>query len=160
LDSARAVGLPVEPLEAKIDEGLLKGADDAPIVNAVRGLAMRLTEARRVLGATASTGDMVAASSALFAGLTPAQVGRLRDARATAGETPRGSLAAALVAAADLAARGVPRGAAVDALASLLTRNAGDELLFRFSAEVDREIGRGTSPLQATETTLRTIRPG
>jgi len=46
MDSARAAGLPTTPLAAKAAEGVLKGADDAHIVEAVRSLAKALGEAR------------------------------------------------------------------------------------------------------------------
>ena len=53
-DSARAAGLPHEPLILKALEGASKGADSARIVTAVRALGGRLQEAARALGPAAA----------------------------------------------------------------------------------------------------------
>ncbi|HEX9936922.1 MAG TPA: hypothetical protein VGB15_07360, partial [Longimicrobium sp.] len=50
VDSARAEGLPTEPLTAKALEGASKGADAGRIVASVRTLAGRLRTAREALG--------------------------------------------------------------------------------------------------------------
>lgn len=157
IDSAQAAGIPAEPLYAKIDEGLLKGANDSVIVAAVRALTARLRDVIGVLGTSSSTGDLLAGASALKAGLTPAQLRRLREARIAGGTGARGSLAGALVTAADLASRGVPSGRAVDALVSLLARNASDDILLWFRRDVDREISRGIEPGMAAQSTLEAI---
>src|SRR5262245_30195979 len=68
-DSARARGLPSDPLFAKAAEGVLKGADSTRIVDAVRRLLGELETARSSLGACAGSGELAAAASALHAGV-------------------------------------------------------------------------------------------
>ena len=53
VDSARAQGIPVEPLMEKVYEGMGKGADGPRIVAAVRSLTLEMASAHRALGSTA-----------------------------------------------------------------------------------------------------------
>jgi len=50
VDSARAQGIPVEPLMEKVYQGLAMGADGSRIVVAVRSLTFEMGNAHRVLG--------------------------------------------------------------------------------------------------------------
>ena len=84
VDSARAVGIPADPLIDKALEGATKRASPERIVAAVRGLAQRLGVARSVLGANVPSADLVAAAGALYEGVTPSDLARLRDARTNA----------------------------------------------------------------------------
>src|SRR5690349_2582705 len=61
-DSVRAVSLPDDQLYAKEMEGVLKGAEDAHILTAVRALASELREARTALGSGVDPADLVAAA--------------------------------------------------------------------------------------------------
>ncbi|HEY7233447.1 MAG TPA: hypothetical protein VH539_04815 [Gemmatimonadaceae bacterium] len=157
-DSLRAVRLPDEPLYAKAAEGVLKGAEDARIIVAVRALARELGEARAALGAAADDADLVAAASALHVGATPAMLTRLQDTHraATNGAT---SLATPLVALADLLTRRVPAPAAAAAIDSLVARRApaGDFAALRAAVERDIDAGRApeASVLQRTQVLLR-----
>ena len=58
VDSARAQGLPVEPLMEKVYEGMGKGADGPRIVAAVRSLTLEMASAHRALG-TIATADEI-----------------------------------------------------------------------------------------------------
>ena len=60
LDSARALGLPTEPLVDRALEGASKGADGARIVAAVRRLAGELGPARDALGLESSPARLTA----------------------------------------------------------------------------------------------------
>jgi len=60
LDSARAQGLPVEPLMEKVYEGQGKGADGPRIVAAVRSLSLEMASAHRALGTVASVDEIIA----------------------------------------------------------------------------------------------------
>src|SRR6185437_5079601 len=66
-DSVRASGVPRDPLVSKAAEGVLKGADDARILDVVRRFARELATARAALGTCATTPELVAAASALHA---------------------------------------------------------------------------------------------
>jgi hypothetical protein len=154
-DSARAAGIPVEPIEAKAAEGVLKGADDARILRAVRSLVAELAAARGALpGASASV--LTAAASALHAGAT---VTTLRDlAIAAERRDVRGhdaDLALAFIRVADLAASGVSADRAASALAQLLRRGARDTEISAFRAGVARDIGDGRAPEQALTARMR-----
>jgi hypothetical protein len=147
-DSLRAAGVPAEPLYAKAAEGVLKGADDARIVVAVRTLARELGQARAALGPAAPSGDVVAAASALHAGVPAASIRRLREAGS-------GSLALPLVVLADLAARGVPASAAAGSIAELVARGASEAELSGFRAGVERDIASGRDARAAADARLQ-----
>ena len=147
-DSLRVAGVPAEPLYAKAAEGVLKGADDARIVTAVRTLARELTQARAALGTAAPAGDVLAAASALHAGVPAAAIRRLRDAGA-------GPLALPLVVLADLAARGVPPAGAAGSIAELLARGASDAELNGYRAGVERDIASGRDARTAADARLQ-----
>lgn len=157
-DSLRAARLPDEPLYAKAAEGVLKGAEDARIVAAVRTLARELGEARAALGAAADDADLVAAASALHVGATPAMLTRLQETHRAA--TNNGtSLAPPLVALADLLTRRVPAPAAAAAIDSLVARHAPADDFAALRAAVERDIDAGRAPetsvQQRTQVLLR-----
>ena len=60
VDSARAAGLPSEPLIQRALEGVTKGAPSPRIVAAVRRLAIDLGTARGALGTRATTPELEA----------------------------------------------------------------------------------------------------
>src|SRR5438094_4926124 len=162
-DSLRAAHLPDEPLYAKAAEGVLKGADDARIVSAVRTLARELGVARTALGNVDDV-DLVAAASALHVGASAAMLRHLRDtqlASAGQGTAVRGqsSLATAFVALTDLLTRRVPAGVASAAIDSLIARRAPSDDFAALRAAVERDIDAGRSPetavRQRTQVLLR-----
>ena len=148
VDSARGVGLPVEPLIDKALEGSSKGASPARIVAAVRALRDNLASTRRLLGAGATTAELVAGASVLRVGLDGQA---LRDLRAL---RPGGSLAVPLVVLADLIDRGVPPDTAAALVARLTASDAGDIRLAELRREVARDITDGVPP--AVAAVLRT----
>ncbi|MBX6333512.1 MAG: hypothetical protein IRY91_16820, partial [Gemmatimonadaceae bacterium] len=133
-DSARALGLPVEPLFDKALEGATKRADGARIIAAVRSLAHRLAVARTALGPTTSESELVAAAGALFQGVSPADLTRLRNARS--GQ----SLALPLVVLTDLIERGVPTGTATAIVVDVARTGAGDPVFVALRRDVDHDI--------------------
>ena len=154
-DSLRAVRLPDEPLYSKAAEGVLKGADEARILSAVRTLARELGDARASLGEDADDAELVAAASALHVGATPAMLRRLVAARAS---SDRGSsLATPLVALADLLTRRVPPPAAAAAIDSLVTRRAPSADFAALRAAVERDIEAGRSPEASVATRTQTL---
>lgn len=119
-DSTRAAGAPTGPLYDKAAEGVLKRAEDARIVVAVRRLAGELRAAREALGVAAAESEISAAASALRSGVTRdalRQLARARgDARADA------SLLVPISALAELVGGGVPVEVATRAVTGFVAR--------------------------------------
>jgi hypothetical protein len=159
-DSLRAGRLPDEPLYTKAAEGVLKGADDARIIAAVRTLARELGEARASLGSSADDAELVAGASALHVGASSAMLKQLRETHlAAAGGSS--SLATPLVALADLLTRRVPPVVAAAAIDSLVARRAPNDDFAALRAAVERDIDAGRAPeasvIQRTQGLLRNI---
>ncbi len=146
VDSARGVGLPVEPLVQRALEGATKGAPGARIVAAVRRLTVDLDAARLALGTTASAAELEAGVAALRAGATPQILAHLRDLR-------RPPLTMALSVLADLVASGVPADSAAAAVLTLAPK-ARDADLVEFRRAVERDIALGAPPGAATSVRL------
>ena len=140
LDSARAAGLPLEPLVDRALEGASKGASGERIVAAVRKLATDLEAARQALRGGDSA-ELEAGASALRAGVTPAALTRLRESR------PRQLLTVPLAVLADLVARGVPADTAATYVLTIAA--ASDAQLVAFQRNVERDIALGAPPLTA-----------
>jgi hypothetical protein len=142
LDSARARGLPTEPLVDRALEGAVKGATGDRIVAAVRRLAGELETARAVLGDASAAEELIAGASALRAGADPDALAELRRAR------PAQSLTVATSVLADLVAVGVPVDTAVSAVLTLAT-GAEDADYIAFRRNVERDVALGASPVAA-----------
>jgi hypothetical protein len=142
VDSARAAGLPSEPLVHRALEGALKHATGELIVAAVRRLAGDLSTARDALGSKATPAELEAGVAALRAGATPAVLTRMRDVR-------RPPVTMALAVLADLVASGVPADSAAAALL-VLAPTARDADLVEFRRAVERDIALGAPPAAAT----------
>lgn len=78
IDSARAEGLPGEPLVQKALEGATKRAPGGLIVRAVRSLASNLRSVRTALGTGSSDQELLAGAAALRAGATSDALRELR----------------------------------------------------------------------------------
>jgi hypothetical protein len=146
VDSARAVGLPTEPLIQRALEGATKGAPGARILVAVRRLSSDLGATRAALGDKAAAPELEAGAAALRAGATPQQLARLRDVR-------RPPLTIAFAVLADLVASGVPADSAAAAVLALAP-NARDADLVEFRRAVERDIALGAPPAAATSVRL------
>lgn len=153
LDSARRVGLPLEPLIDKALEGASKGASRPRIVDAVRTLARTLGSARDALGRGASDAEIVAAADALEAGVRPGQIGYLHNIRMNR------PITVPLAVLADLVARGVPPDTAAAAVLNLARAGAIDAQFVGLRIDVERDIGSGIAPVTAvvmrSEATVR-----
>jgi hypothetical protein len=156
VDSARASGLPVEPLFAKAAEGKLKNAPDAQIVAAVRSLASRFRVIRTELGSTLDVGSMSAAATAMGVGVPIAAIRSMRDAASGSPNAPA-DLAGALVTATDLVAQRVSPASAVSAVQALLARRASPEQFARLRATVGETIAAGRPPDQAASKASQSI---
>ena len=157
VDSARAAGLPVNPLVERALEGATKGAPGEVIAGAVRRLASDLGRARAALGSGASAAELYAGASALRAGASPDVLSRLRGARG------HQSVTMALAVLTDLVARGVPVDTAATVVLALAATARDDELL-EFRRAVERDIAIGAPPAAAASirvnAAIRGVRPG
>lgn len=136
LDSAAAVGVPVEPLVLKALEGASKGADSARIVTAVRTLFTNLLAARTELGADAGEAALVAGAAALRAGAPRGQLGRLAALR------PTGQLAVPLSVLADLLSAGISGSQAWSTVYDMTARGANDAALLALRDRLTGRVGR------------------
>jgi hypothetical protein len=141
VDSARAIGLPSEPLIQRALEGATKGAAGTRIVAAVRRLVTDLGTARTALGPRAAAPELEAGVAALRAGATPEVLTELRDRR-------RAPLTMALSVLADLVASGVPVDSA-SVIVLALAPKARDADLVEFRRAVERDIALGAPPAGA-----------
>jgi hypothetical protein len=154
-DSLRAAKIPADPLYDKAAEGVLKGADDTRILRAVRSLAGELVAARGALGSSATDAEILAAASALHAGVP---IDALRTLAASRGKRrAAASLAVPLTVLADLVTRRVPPDVAVESVEALIMRGATDDAFAALRAEVQRDILSGTAPAAAASARTRAL---
>jgi len=147
VDSARAQGIPVEPLMEKVYEGLGKGADGPRIVIAVRAFAQEMASVHKVLGTVASAGEIKAAASAMHAGVPAVELGKMKKQ----GGLSR-SLTLPFTVLADIVSRGVPVQTAANAVRALVGAGAKDAELSTFQRNVRVDIEQGAPPAAAAET--------
>jgi hypothetical protein len=155
IDSARVAGLPIDPLYSKVREGVFRSADDARLIAAVQRLGRDLGDARVALGDGVGPEEITAGANALRAGIRPADLARLRDARGR--RSDRHPLTVALVVLADLATRGVPPSLAVASVNELVTRNVSDGSLLSFRQNVEQDMLGGRSAASALDSRTKSI---
>jgi hypothetical protein len=151
LGRARARGLPVQPLVAKVREGQVKRAAPDRIRVAVSALATRLDSARAALGPTSNAAEIVAGADAIAAGVA---MPTLRAVRAASGAR---DLSAPLGALAQLVASGVPARRATQMILELLKRDAGPRELLAFGIAVETDVGAGVPAEESAVFRLRAI---
>ena len=154
IDSARVAGLPIDPLYSKVRENVFRSADEPRVIAAVQRLGRDLGDARSALGDSARAEEIAAGANALRAGLKPADLSRLREARKRGTDHP---LTVALVVLADLATRGVPPALAAASVNELVSRNVPDGSLMSFRQNVERDLLGGRSPASALDARTRSM---
>ena len=147
VDSARAQGIPAEPLMEKMYEGMGKGADGPHIVAAVRNLAQEMANAHRALGTVASADEIKAAASAMHAGVPAVELGKMKKQSGL-----RRSLTLPFIVLTDIVSRGVPVETAANAIRSLVGAGARDADINKFQRDVKVDIDQGAPPAAAVET--------
>ena len=155
IDSARVAGLPVDPLYSKVREGVFRSADEGRVIAAVQRLRHDLADARSALGDRVGAEEITAGANALRAGIRPAELSRLSDARGRG--TDRHPLTVALVVLADLATRGVPPTLAAASVNELIARNVSDGSLLSFRQNVERDLIGGRSAASALDARTRSM---
>ena len=161
IDSARAEGLPTEPLIEKALEGASKRAPSDRIVSAVRNFSMQLRQARHALGEASTPAEVLGGAQAIRAGISTQQLERLRRTRANV------QIATALTVASDLVTRLVPVDTAISVVSGLVLAAATDEQLLAVRADIETDILAGKPPAvaatargHALEQTLAEMPPG
>jgi hypothetical protein len=145
IDSARAAGIPTEPLADKAFEGARKGGTGAAIVDAVRKSAIRLGAARTALF-PAGEAEIMAGAGALNWGVPQATLTQLRRVR------PGSDLTVPVSVLADLVSRGVQLDTASAVVIALVSTNMRDTDLIKFRQTVERDIALGSLPAAAVTT--------
>jgi hypothetical protein len=149
IDTARQLGLPVEPLVDKALEGATKRATPPRIQAAVDALLHRMEISRDALAPDPAPRDIVAGADALAYGATREALATMRTIR------PNGSLAVPLAVLTQLVASGVPVARATRAVADLLKRGARDEQLIALQDDVRSYVAAGASPEAALDVRTR-----
>ncbi|HKG92283.1 MAG TPA: hypothetical protein VKA84_10345 [Gemmatimonadaceae bacterium] len=154
LDSARADGLPVGALAQKALEGASRGATGPRIATAVGALGARMRVARTALGARSSEAELVAGAGALYLGVAPTTLTRLRRSQ------PEGSVALPLVVLSDVIGHGVQRDTAASAIITLAEAKVPAEAFSRLRTAVAEDIRAGAAPAAAVSMRVRGILVG
>lgn len=145
IDSARAAGIPTEPLADKAFEAVLKGAMGPAIVDAVRKRAVQLGAARTALF-PANEAEIVAGAGAIGWGVPQGTLAQLRRVR------PGSDLTVPVSVLADLVSRGVQLDTASAVVIALASTNMRDTDLIKFRQTVERDIALGSLPAAAVTT--------
>jgi hypothetical protein len=143
-DSAKTERLPTEPLYSKAAEGILKGADEARIIQAVAGLAHDLRDARTALGMSATDAEIVAGASVIHSGMDVPTLRKFFTKRD--GRPQSESFVMPLVVLSDLLARHVTPDVAMSSLSNLLEHGAKDAELTSLRRDIERDINGGQAP--------------
>jgi len=151
LGHARARGLPLQPLVAKVREGQIKRAAPERIRLAVAALSVRLDSARSALGASSREAEIVAGADAIATGVDQSS---LRAVRAASGAR---DLAAPLGALAQLVASGVDNRRATRMIVELLRKDAGPREMLAFGMDVEKDVGAGVPAEESALFRLRAI---
>lgn len=139
VNAARTEGLPTEPIIDKALEGASKRASGTQIVSVVRSLIGDLKRAREALGPGSSLKDVEAGAHALRAGISVAELERLRTARAAS------PVASALEVMTILTNDGVPADSIAPRVVSLVLAGASDEQLTTLRQEIKRYMAGGVA---------------
>jgi hypothetical protein len=140
VDSAKAAGLPGEPLVQKALEGATLGASSDRIVAAVQSLHGQLRRARQTLGGDASDAELTAAAGALRAGLEPSALRSLQSLR------PDQPLVVPIAVLTDLVAEGVPAAEATRSVLDLARDGRPDDEFVALRRQVQQR-GAGGEPM-------------
>lgn len=149
VDSARAAKLPTAPLVDKALEGAAKGSDGSKIVTAVQQLRVRMTSARAVLGTSATSDEIKAASTAFEAGVSDRDLARVK---AAGGKRP---VTMPLAVITDLIGRQIDVTTATNLVIQLEKSNVKDAEFTLFQRNVRADIDRGADPTVAAQTRAR-----
>ena len=142
VDSARALGVPTEPLVDRALQAAVRNASASVTLAAVRDRLAMLVQARAML-APATEAEIIAGADAIKSGASPETLRELRRAR------PSMELTVPIGVLADLIGRGVARDTAAALMLQLASMDMEDRELTEFRRMVDRDIALGALPSAA-----------
>jgi hypothetical protein len=156
VESARARGLPIEPLADKVLEGRAKGVAPTVIINVVRARSDQLAAAAAVLpSGRVPASEITIVADAMQRGVKPEMVKKVH-----AGARPNEPVGMALNTLADLLERGVPVDVAYDVLDAWRNRGGRASQLGDLPATVERLIREGAKPEHAGAAVISALRAG
>lgn len=151
VDSARALGLPTEPVVQKALQGASMGASADNIVAAARGFVVDLSRARRAFGADAAQDALVLGAAALDAGLTDDQLQTLRRHR------ERRSFSGALAGVIYLVTRDVPPQESLSLVDAMLNAGLSTTEFISLQRLVEQDVRGGAAPAEAASVRGRAL---
>lgn len=150
VESARARGLPTDPIIAKVRRGALLHVPSERIVAVARAVATRLEEARDALAPAPTPAEIAAGADALsIPGVTPDALRAVRSAR------PDKPVAVPIGVLTQLVAGGVPTKRATEIVTDLIKRGASDVQFVALGNDVASDVGRGARATSALDVRLR-----
>jgi hypothetical protein len=150
VDSARARGLPTEPIVAKISLGTLRHIPSERIIVAAQSLAARLEDARVALAPKPTATDIAAGGDALsVAGVTRAALQAVRST------SPNRPVAVPISVLAQLVASGVPTKRATEIVTELIKRGASNAQLVALGNDVNSDVGHGARAIASLDVRLQ-----
>jgi hypothetical protein len=150
VDSARARGLPTDPIVAKISQGVLRHAAPERIVLAAQSVATRLEDARAALAPKPTANDIAAGGDALsVAGVTKAALQAVRST------SPNQPVAVPIAVLAQLVASGVPAKRATEIVMELIRRGASNRQFVDLGNNVNADVGRGARAMASLDVRLQ-----
>lgn len=150
VDSARARGLPTEPIVAKISQGVLFHSPADRIVVAAQSVVARLDDARLALAPKPTQSDIAAGENAL--GVDGVTKTALQMVRAT---SPNRPVAVPLGLLAQLVASKVPVSRATKIVTDLIKRGATDPQLLALGNNVDADVLHGARAMASLDVRLQ-----
>lgn len=150
VDSARARGLPTEPIVAKISQGVLFHSPADRIVVAAQSVVARLDDARLALAPKPTQSDIAAGENAL--GVDGVTKAALQMVRAT---SPNRPVAVPLGLLAQLVASKVPVSRATKIVTDLIKRGATDPQLLALGNNVDADVLHGARAMASLDVRLQ-----
>jgi hypothetical protein len=137
IEATRANGLPVEPILAKVNYGLLMKASAPRIIAAARGTAARLEEARAALAPHPTDLDIAAGENALSSHVSVKSLQSIRKA------APNRPVAVPLGVLSQLVASGVDEPEAAKRVTELIRKGVTVEQLASLGNEVNSDVQLG-----------------
>ena len=133
-------GLPAELLQAKVAEGVAKGATQARIADAVTVLATRIDSIARLLAPAVTVPELQAGAEALAVGVPGLELRALRTAAGRRPVDPYYLLVVRLI------RRGVTQARAVRAVRTLIDRAVPSNTLLALADDLAHDVASGTAP--------------
>lgn len=150
VDSARARGLPTDPIVVKISQGVLLHVAPDRIVVAAQSVASRLDDARAALAPKPTPADIVAGGDALsVAGVTKAALQAVRST------SPNQPVAVPIAVLAQLVASGVPAKRATQIVTDLIRRGASNRQFVDLGNNVNADVERGARVMASLDVRLQ-----